>query len=313
MKSTKRQKIKHIWAYLFILPQMVFFVLFTIYPIIMSYIYSFYEWSGIGPLTRYVQFDNFTRLISDERFWNAFQNSLVYIGMKCLILLPLSLIMALLLNRPRFGGKTFYRALYFLPVVTTAAVVGIIMKFIFGNEDALVNSILLQLGVLEESIPWLGRPFTAMAVLILVGSWKFFGMIMIYWLAALQSLPADVYEAAKVDGAGTLPTFRHITVPLLLPYAAVILLLTVVNSMHVFDLAKTLTGGGPFYATETVDLYIYEYAFDAQGLPQMGYASAAGILFGMAIFLLTLFLGWLVKKSGGEKQTDKLRASAKGV
>jgi multiple sugar transport system permease protein len=295
--SAKRRRIKYLWAYLFILPQLLFFIFFTIYPIIMSYIYAFYEWSGIGPLNRYIGIDNFEKLIHEEKFWNAFRNSLIFMTAKTVILMPLTLLMALILNQALFKGKVIYRTIYFLPVVTTTSIVGIIMKFIFGNDKALVNEVLIKLGILSQPIPWLGQPGTAMIVLILIGSWKFFGMMMVYWLAGLQSLPGDVYEAAKVDGANYWQTFRSITIPLLIPVSTVILLLTVVNSMHVFDLVKTLTDGGPFFATETVDLYIYNYAFSTSGFPQIGYASAAGIVFGLTIFALTLVLGWFVKKT----------------
>ncbi|UQZ81307.1 Lactose transport system permease protein LacF [Paenibacillus konkukensis] len=305
--AVRRERARYKWAYLFILPQLLFFMIFTIYPIIMSYVYAFYDWSGFGPLSNFVGWDNLTKLLHDDQFWNAFGNSLIYMGAKTVILMPTTLIMALILNQAFFKGKVFYRTIYFLPVVTTTSIVGIIMKFIFGNDKALINELLIALGILSEPVPWLGQSYTAMAVLILVGSWKFFGMMMVYWLAGLQSLPGDVYEAAKVDGADYWQTLRSITIPLLMPVATVILLLTVVNSMHVFDLVKTLTNGGPFFATETVDLFIYNYAFSTSGFPQIGYASAAGIVFGLAIFIITLALGWLAKlsKDGQDARSTK--------
>lgn len=292
---SRRTRTRYLWAYLLVGPQLLFFLAFTVYPIIMSYVYSFYDWSGFGPLENFVGWDNFTKLVHEDAFWNAFRNSLVFMSAKTVILMPTTLVLALLLNRALFKGKVLYRTLYFLPVVTTTSTVGIVMKFIFGNENALVNEVLLQLGLLSKPIPWLGQSGTSMGVLILIGSWKFFGMMLVYWLAGLQSLPKEVYEAAKTDGANSLQTLRYITLPLLAPVSAVILLLTVVNSMHVFDLVKTLTGGGPFFATETMDLYIYNYAFSTSGFPQIGYASAAGIVFGLAIFLLTAVLGLLVR------------------
>ncbi|MDR6881420.1 sugar ABC transporter permease [Bacillus sp. 3255] len=300
--ASRRTRIRYLWAYVLIGPQVIFFLAFTVYPIVMSYVYSFYEWSGFGPLENFIGWDNFIKLVHEHAFWNAFRNSMIYMTAKTLILMPTSLLLALILNRALFKGKVIYRTVYFLPVVTTTSTVGIVMKFIFGNENALVNEVLIALGALSDPIPWLGQAGTAMLVLILIGSWKFFGMVLVYWLAGLQSLPKDVYEAAKTDGANGLQTLRYITLPLLAPVAAVILLLTVVNSMHVFDLVKTLTGGGPFYATETVDLYIYNFAFSTSGFPQIGYASAAGIVFGVAIFLLTALLGLLAKRlqrSGG--------------
>lgn len=291
----RRRRRRYLWAYLFLLPQLVFFFVFTAYPIVMSYVYALYEWSGIGPLENFVGAANFIRLLKEAPFWNALGNSLVYIAAQTALLLPATLLLALVLNQARFKGKVFYRTLYFLPVVTTTSTVGIIMKFIFGNEDALVNGVLLRLGLIDRPVPWLGQSGTAMAVLILIGSWKFFGMMMVYWLAGLQSLPKDAFEAARADGAGPWQTFRYITLPLLAPVGAVILLLAVVNSMHVFDLVKTLTGGGPYFATETVDLYIYNYAFNTSGFPQIGFASAAGIVFGLTVFLLTLALSWIVR------------------
>ncbi|MFB9275711.1 carbohydrate ABC transporter permease [Cohnella cellulosilytica] len=309
----KRETVRYLWAYLFILPQLVFFIVFTIYPIVMSYVYAFFDWSGFGPLSNFVRFENFARLLKDEMFWNAFGNSLVFIAAKIVILMPTTLLMALVLNQVFFKGKVFYRTMYFLPVVATTSIVGIIMRFIFGNDQALVNEALKALGLISEPIPWLGQSGTAMGVLIVVGSWKFFGMMMVYWLAGLQSLPGDVYEAAKVDGANYLQTFRSITLPLLVPVGVVILLLTVVNSMNVFDLVKTLTDGGPYFATETVDLYIYNYAFSTSGFPQIGYASAAGIVFGLTIFAITALLGWLGKRTGDSRKSRAAKQSAGGM
>jgi len=294
--ASRRTRIRYLWAYALIGPQLLFFLAFTVYPIVMSYVYSFYEWSGFGPLEQFIGWDNFAKLVQEQAFWNAFRNSLIYMAATTLILMPSTLILALMLNRALFKGKVFYRTLYFLPVVTTTSTIGIVMKFIFGNENALVNEVLLGIGLISKPIPWLGQADTAMLVLIVIGAWKFYGMMLVYWLAGLQSLPKEVFEAARTDGANPLQTLRFITLPLLMPVAAVILLLTVVNSMHVFDLVKTLTGGGPFYATETVDLYIYNYAFSTSGFPQIGYASAAGIVFGVAIFILTGCLGLWAKR-----------------
>lgn len=294
-RSAKR----YLWAYLFILPQSVFFLVFTVYPILMSYVYSFYDWSGIGPLSKFIFLDNFKAVLADNTFWNAFKNNMIYIVVQTSLVLPLTLIMAILLNISFLKGRTFYRTIYFLPVITTASIVGIVMKFIFGNDNALVNNLLIALGIINEPIAWLAKPVTAMCVLILVGVWKIFGIIMVYWLAGLQTIPADNYEAAKIDGAGPWQTLKFIILPLLAPVGAVILLLTVVNGMHVFDLVKTLTEGGPFFGTDMVDLYIYRYAFGSGGFPQLGYASAAGVVFGIAIFAITLVLGWIVKRSNG--------------
>lgn len=298
---------KYMWAYIFILPQLVFFLVFTIYPILMSYVYSLYDWPGFGPMNKFVFLGNFQRLLADSSFWNAFRNNMIYIALQTVIVLPISLIAAIVLNFNFLKGRTVYRTVYFLPVVTTTAIIGVVMKFIFGNDQALANNLLMAIGMIDQPINWLAKPVTAMAVLIGVGIWKMFGFTMVFWLAGLQSLPADAYEAAEIDGAGFWKAFRYITLPLLVPIGAVILLLTVVNGMHVFDLVMTLTGGGPFFGTDMVDLYIYRYAFGNTGMPQMGYASAAGTLFGISIFIITLILGGLVRWASMDKKSKAVQ------
>jgi len=298
-RSLKRK----LWAYVFIFPQLVFFLVFTIYPIIMSYVYSLYDWHGIGPLSEFVGLNNFVDLINDHIFWNAYKNSFIYMAGTVGLQLPLALLLAILLNNPKLKARTFYRTVYFLPVVTTTAVTGAVMQNLFSTRNGAVNLILMRLGIIEEGINWLSNGELAMWILIFVGSWKWFGIKMVYWLAGLQSIPQDLYEAAKIDGANRWNSFRHVTIPLLLPVGAVILLLSIVEGLHAFDLIKVMTDGGPGFATELVDLYIYRYAFSSigGGLPAVGYASAAGIFFGLTVFFISLVLGWLIRVTNRRK------------
>lgn len=284
-----------VWAYLFILPQLLFFIGFTIYPIIMSYVYSVFEWSGIGPLTDFVGLENYFSIIKNKMFWNAFKNTIIYMLGITILLMPGSLILAIILNNVLKKSSVFYRTIFFLPVVATTAIIGIVMRQIFGDVG-LVNDILLYIGVLDNPYSWLGRPFTAMLVLILVGAWQYSGIMMVYWLAGLQTLPKEVLEAARIDGCNFWQLLRFVIVPILIPVGMVILLLCVTSSLHVFDLVLTLTGGGPYFSTDVVDLFIYRHAFDVHtGLPAMGYASSAGVVFGIAVFGIVLVLGWFVK------------------
>ncbi|MBW4079908.1 carbohydrate ABC transporter permease [Paenibacillus sp. S150] len=294
----QRKNKLYAWAYLFLLPQLIAFGVFTLYPIIMSYVYALYDWSGFGPLQKFVGLANFHSILQDKAFWNAFGNNLFYIFWITVLALPLTLAAAMLVNLTFLKGRVVYRTLLFLPVVTTTAIVGLVLKFIFGNEHALFNEILMAIGLIREPVGWLAGPGTAMGVLIGSGVWKIFGTIMIYWLAGLQSLPEEIYEAAKIDGAGFWGSVRYLTLPLLVPIGTVILLLTVMNGIHVFDLASTLTGGGPFFATDMMDLYIYRYAFESGGFPQLGHASAAGIIFGLTIFGISLILGGAKQLAG---------------
>ncbi len=290
-----------LWCYLFIFPQLILYFAFTLYPIIMSYVYAFYEWNGFEPLTDFIWFENFKEVILDPLFWNAFKNSFIFMGAMIFIQVPLALILAILFNASWLKGSAFYRTIYFLPVITTTAVVGLVMRFIFGAYKGLVNEVLLKLGVIEMPIDWLGSLDLALLIVIVVGIWKSFGIKVIYWLAGLQSLPKELYEAAKVDGANVFHAFRYITVPLLIPVGSVILLLSAVNALHVFDLVQTMTGGGPAFRTDMVDVYIYRYAFQGGGEARVGFASAAGVFYGIAILVVSAVFGLLVRYTGAKK------------
>ncbi|WP_235000369.1 carbohydrate ABC transporter permease [Virgibacillus dakarensis] len=300
-KLNPHLKRNYIWAYIFILPQILYFLGASLYPIIMSYVYSFFDWAGVGPLEDFIGFDNYKELLEDPQFWGAFFNTLIYTIGFTFISTSVSLILALVLNEVNLKGKGFYRTIYFLPVVTTTAIVGIIMQNIFGI-DGLVNQVLEKVNLISQPVPWLVDPVLAMIVLIVVGSWKSIGITMVYWLTGLQTIPNDLYEAAKIDGAGYWTTLRYITLPLLKPITAVIFFLAIISSMQVFDLVKTLTDGGPFYSTETLELYIYRYAFASElGGSRVGFASAAGVILGIFVFLVSIgfaLLGWIAKRKG---------------
>lgn len=306
LKSLKRKK--YIWAYIFIFPQLLFYVGFTLYPMVMSYVYVFFHWDGIGPLSDFVGLGNFISIVHDKVFWGSVAHGFIYMGGLVVIVMPCSFLLAFLLNSSLLHWKTLFRTIYFIPVVSVTAIMGVVMKLIFGSGKSLFNNLLIHLGIIDHAIPWLQNSVSAMIILICVGSWIAMGTTMIYWLAALQTIPNDVYESAKIDGAGPFKSFRYITIPLILPSAAVILLLTIVHGFNVFDLAKTLTDGGPYYATTTVDLYIYDLVF-GNFSPRIGYASAAGIIFGLMSFVITtslvLFGNIVRNRINGKKMSTK--------
>lgn len=303
-KFSARDKKKLFWCYMFIFPQLILFLAFTIYPIVMSYVYSFYNYDGYGPLKDFVGLENFVTLIRDLLFWNAFKNSFFFMFGMVLIQVPLALLLAILLNSTWLKGAAFYRTIYFLPVVTTTAVVGLIMRFIFGAYKGVFNDFLLWLHIIKEPVDWIGSIDYALWIVLFVGIWKTLGMKMIYWLAALQSLPKDLYEAARVDGANVVQSMRYITLPLLIPIGSVIILLSAVNALHVFDLVKAMTEGGPAYTTDMVDVYVYRNAFSpGNGQARVGFAAAAGIFYALAVLIVSLILGLLIKKTGGREAT----------
>jgi len=260
----------------------------------MSYVYSLYRWQGFGPLEDFAGLDNYATLLKDPYFWRAFQHTVTYVFGTTLLGVGFALILAILLNDTQIKGKSLYRTVYFLPVVTSTAIIGIIMANIFGL-GGFINELLHEIGLIRGPIPFLTNGVLAMLVLIVVGVWKGLGINMIYWLAGLQGIPNELYESAQLDGCGFWKTLRYITLPLLKPITAVIVLLSIVGGMQAFDLVKTLTNGGPYFTTETLDLYIYNYAFTGihamTGISLMGYASAAGVLLGIFTFFISLIFG----------------------
>lgn len=288
------------WHYLFMLPALVLIIMFTIYPTVASWYYSLLDWSGFTTERTFVGLGNYGEVIHDQFFWSAFGHSFLFVLVNLPIRLTLALLAAIILNDRALRLAPIFRTLLFIPVVTTEAIIGIVMTFVLSPANGPVNQALLDLHLIKQPIDFLGDPHTALWTVIAVSIWKGFGIPMIYWLAALQTIPLDVYEAARVDGANWWQTFRSITAPLLVPFGIVIVLITAVNTLNVFALVQSMTEGGPFYASEVMDVFIYRMAFGAEGsggIPRLGYASAAAVFFGVAVMVFAILQGWSARKA----------------
>lgn len=286
----KKVLVTNLWCWLFMSAAVVLYILFQGYPIICSIQYSFLDWSGLTSSARFIGMQNYRELIQDKLFWNAFFNSFKYTVMIVPLELAVSLFLAYMLNNEKLKGRAVYRTVYFVPVVTTASVVGIIMIFILGVQGP-VNHLLMALHLVKQPVNFLGSAKYAMPTLVLISLWKDCGTYMIYWLAGLQGISKDLYEAATVDGANRAQTFFHIVLPLIAPIGGVIAILCAINSLKVFDIVKTMTEGGPFYATDVIATFVYRSAFSSEiGMPRLGYASAAALLFGAAVIAIGIVL-----------------------
>lgn len=279
---------RHRWHYLFIAPMVVAFAAFTAWPMAASWWYSFYDWRGFGPMDDFVGFDNFREVIGEREFLNAARNTTIFALFAIVVQLPLALLVALVLNNGALRFRNVYRVLFFIPVVTTTAVVGVVFAVLLDPVGGPVNAVWLSLPFTERPINFLGNETLALPTVLVIDMWKGIGVTIIYWMAALQTIPNELYEAARIDGANRWQILTRITIPLLVPLGLVILLLTFVTSLNAFDLVKVLTEGGPNGATDIVQTYIYRYAFDPEIQPRFGFASAAGIVFGVAVMVVTL-------------------------
>lgn len=301
MNSVKKKRIvrKNMWCWVFMLPTLLLYILFQGYPIITSAWYSMLDWSGMTMNATFVGLQNFKELLADPLFKNSVVNSFKYMIFSVPIQLILSLVIAYILTSIIRKGATVFRTMYFIPVITTASIVGIIMIFIFGGTGP-INQVLALLGI--DTINFLGDEKTALFTVVLIGIWKDLGTYMIYWIAALQSVSQDVYEAAKIDGAGKFRTFTDVVFPLILPIGGVIAVLCVIGSLKVFDIVQTMTNGGPYFATDVVATFVYRTAYSSTtGSSRLGYASAAALLFGLMVVTIGVVLN-LVKNYFNKKR-----------
>ena len=295
---------------MFALPAFTLAALFTFYPIVASWYFSLLDWSGLSTERAFVGFANYAELIGDSYFWQAFERSFGFALVTVPIRLALTLLVAILLNDRALKLAPAFRTFFFIPVVTTTAIVGILMQFLFSPFNGPINQVLLGAGLIAAPVDFLGNPSSALWTIMAVQIWKSFGITMIYWLAALQAIPAELYDAARVDGAGAASILTGITLPLLKPFAAIIALITAVSTLRVFDLVQTMTGGGPFFASEVMEVYIYRHAFSIQAFsaPRLGYASAAGVFFGLSVMAVALVQGWVIRRANAARAFPRMGA-----
>jgi multiple sugar transport system permease protein len=266
---------------LFVLPSLLPLFLFTLLPMAASAGISLLRWDLLRP-PRWRGLDNYTSLLGDPAFHDAVRNTLAFIAGYLPLVYVLGLLIALGLHQ-RLRGIALFRALYFLPVVTSWVVVALVWKWLLNPQSGVVNAFLGTFGV--QGPGWWTDPAWAMPSIILASAWKDLGFVMVILLAGLQAIPEDYYEAASVDGAGRWARFRHITLPLLSPATFFVIVISLINSFQVFDQIWVMTGGGPAGATSVVVEQIVKNAFEYN---QMGYASAMSWVLFAVILVVTV-------------------------
>ncbi len=273
-----------------------YFLVWTVFPFIYTFVYSFFDWQPLRPTQQFLGFDNYTEaLFRDQRFWQAMSNSFEFaFGNVILGTLICLLVAAMIQSVKRF--QAFFRASYFMPTVTGMVAVALVWEFIYQPRFGILNTaIFATVDALNLPTPpeigWLTRPQYAMPSLIIFGFWKFLGVRMIILLAGLQNIPQTYYEAAQIDGAGPWSTFLRITLPLLMPALSFVIVVGVINSLQIFVPMFVMTGGGPLFSTTTVVLLLYEKTFQ---LFRFGYGAAISfILFAIIMFLTFLQIRFL--------------------
>lgn len=285
--SRKKRNIKKHFLHLFLLPALIFYVGFQIYPIITAFVNSFYSFKGMVRQD-FVGMENFVRLFTEEpyntMFTNAFWHNIIFFVGTVLTKLILAFLLALLINS-RIKGREFFKAVFFMPKLLSVIVVGFLFSLILNPTNGALNTFLDTVGLAEWARPWLGDPDIALYTIILVNSWYGIGFAVLIFLAGLQAIPEEIYEAARIDGSSGLKLLFQITIPMAMPSIMIMTILTFIGSFETFELIFAMQGssGGPYYSTDVLALFFYRLAF---GSVDGGEAIGLGSALAVVLFLI---------------------------
>jgi ABC-type sugar transport system permease subunit len=269
--------------YFFISPFYILFTIFFLFPTVFALILSFFRWGALGT-PEFFGLRNFERLFTgDPVFWQSVTNTVFYAAASLFVVMPIALLEAIVLNSKRLKFRTFWRAVYFSPIVASTVAVAIVFRLLYNTEYGLINNILLALGGIP--VNWLGNAGVVKIAVMGVVLWRWTGLLAIYFLAGLQSISEELYEAAAIDGASPWQRFMYVTLPSLRPVILFVSIIVLIGSVQIFDDPRILTNGGPANASLSIVQYLY-----SRGIEQLlfGYASAVGVFLFVIIFVLSL-------------------------
>jgi len=267
--------------YLYVVPALLLYAVFMLYPLVELFLLSFQEFS-LGGSNEWVGLANYQNVLSDPVFWQAAQNTFVYGVVGITVPVVLGLVIAAILNVDA-PGSTTVRSIIFTPQIVPIVVAGILFVWIFNN-NGILNSVLVGTGVVDSKIRWLSSPVLALPVVLLMVIWKRTGYYMVIVLAGLQSIPDEVYDAAKVQGKSRWQTFRHVTVPMARSALVIVVVLGIINAVKSFASVFVMTEGGPGHATEILGTYFYKQTF---AFFNYGEGAAIGFIQFLIVLVLT--------------------------
>jgi multiple sugar transport system permease protein len=285
--STRRHYSDLLPAIIFLLPGLVLFGLFFLGPMLYSLRISFFDWKIVHPeRSVFVGLSNYQKALADPIFRRAILNTLAYTVITVTVKMILGLGVALLLNQ-RFKGRTFFRVSYYLPVITSWVIVSLLFEYMFNGQAGLVNYVLKDiLHVINQDVLWFADPILTLVPIVLLDIWKGIGWAAIIFLAGLQAIPTELYEAARVDGADSVTQLRYITWPLLGPTIAFLVVVLVIGGLNAYVPFQLMTNGGdPMDLTHSVLTLMYEATF---GRIDFGYGAAISYLLTLFVFLVSL-------------------------
>lgn len=281
---------------LFLIPTFVLYVVLVVIPIFQSARYSFYRWDGLGPITQFVGLENYREILKDPVFWQSFRNNIIVVGFSLITQMPVAIFLAIILTG-RIRGKSFLRTVYFAPQIVSTVAAGYLFYYVYEPTFGLLNESLRAIGMGSLTRGWLGDPSIALYSVLVVISWKFIGFYMVLFMAAIEGIPTELFEAARIDGCTSWQVVRKITLPLLSGTLKTACVLSIVGSIKYFDLIWVMTAGGPAHATELIATYMYKKTFLSW---EMGYGSALAFVLFLIAFFLSLFFMRVSRDKGGK-------------
>ena len=278
--------------FLFLLPAIVLFLLFVVYPIIQSIYYSFFNWKGFGPAVDYVGIENFENILTDKVFIIALRNGFLIIALSLFAQLPLSLALAVMVGRD-LPGRVFFRTIFFLPYVLSEVIAALMWLFILNPDPdrGFVNAAIMFFG--GKSQAWLGNTDLVLLSIFAALTWKYFGYHMLLFMTGVQNIPTEIEEAGRIDGANSFQNFFYITLPLLGSTIRTSVYLSVLGSIQQFIMVWIMTKGGPVNASETMATYMYRFGFVRF---QLGYGSAVAIYMFILCLIFSLIYQYLTRR-----------------
>ncbi|MGQ9629253.1 MAG: carbohydrate ABC transporter permease [bacterium] len=288
----KALKRANLWAYLFIVPALAFYVNFGLRPLFGSLILSFYRWDGVNPIKKFIGFGNYAEIFKDPIALLVFRNTVLWIVMSYAFQISVALFSAVLIAKIA-RGKTFFRVTLFLPKILSVAIVGVIWSRIYDPFIGIFNIFLRAIGLGGIARGWLGDPVWVLPAVNIANAWNGYPFYMILYIAGLQSIDPNLYEAAMIDGANAWQQFWNVTLPGIRDINTLVLSLSLINSLRMFDTVWVMTQGGPFYRSEVLATHIYKSAFAAD---KVGYGAAMSIILGVLIIALTIIFMRLREK-----------------
>jgi len=274
-------------GWLYLLPGLIIYVLFILYPIVETFRLSFYKWDGFSTNRLFIGIQNYLEIFQRGQFLSALVHNLIFIIFYCFIPILVGLVLASLLGRRILPGMAFFRAGLFLPQVLSMVVVGVVWRWIFNPAFGPLNILLKTIGLGAWALPWLGDSTWALPAIGLIGSWVQYGFCMVLFLAGMQRIPAEYYEAAELDGANEVQQLLYVTLPGLRPEMGVALITTIIAALRVFDLVFVTTRGGPGDATLVASFLVYRSAFQQN---RIGYAAAVATIMTCVILLISYMI-----------------------